>query len=129
MNRSALKFSRMPGQFAVCRLPPDAQLPGWAWSAPFSSVTRSKDELSIVCSANSVPEEHQPKSPWVCFKIEGPFSFSEVGILASVICPLAEKGVPIFAISTFDTDYVLVGEEHAGIALQILRDAGHEFLP
>jgi uncharacterized protein len=129
MSRRALKFSRMPGQFAVCRLPPDAPLPGWAESGAFSSVTRTKDELSVVCAANSVPEEHQPKSPWVCFKIEGPFSFSEVGILASAIGPLAEKGVPIFAISTFDTDYVLVGEEHAGSAVQALRDAGHEFLP
>jgi len=129
MSVRALRFSRVPGKFAVCRLPPDSQLPGWVWSGPFSSVTRTKDELSVVCGAESVPEEHQPKSPWVCFKVEGPFSFSEVGILASVIDPLAEKKVPIFAISTFDTDYVLVGEEYAGIALQALRDAGHEFLP
>ena len=119
----------MPGKFAVCRLSADAKIPDWARSGVFSSVTRTGDEVSIVCAADNVPEEHQPKSPWVCFKIEGPFSFSEVGILASVINPLAEKKVPIFAISTFDTDYVLVGEEHAGIALQVLRDAGHEFLP
>jgi hypothetical protein len=119
----------MPGKFAVCRSPAAAPVPEWAWSGRFSSVTRTEDELSIVCAADSVPEEHQPKSPWVCFKVEGPFSFSEVGILASVINPLAEKRVPIFAISTFDTDYVLVGEEHAGIASQALRDAGHELLP
>jgi hypothetical protein len=119
----------MPGKFAVCRSPAAAPVPEWAWGGRFHSVTRTEDELSIVCAADSVPEEHQPKSPWVCFKVEGPFSFSEVGILASVINPLAEKRVPIFAISTFDTDYVLVGEEHAGIASQALRDAGHEFLP
>ncbi len=113
----------------MCRLSAGAKIPAWAWSGSFSSVTRTEDELSIVCAAESVPVEHQPKSPWVCFKVEGPFSFSEVGILASVIDPLAEKKVPIFAISTFDTDYVLVGEEHAEIALQALRDAGHEFLP
>jgi uncharacterized protein len=129
MSGRNLRFSRVSGQFAVCRLPSNTQLPDWAWSAPFSSVTRTEDELSIVCAAGNVPEDLRPKSSWVCFKIEGPFSFSEVGILASVIGPLAEKGVPIFAISTFDTDYVLVGEEHAGIALQALRDAGHEFLP
>jgi uncharacterized protein len=129
MSGRALKFSRMPGKFAVCRLPPSAQIPDWVWSGPFSSVTRTDDELSVVCAAESVPEEQQPKSPWVCFKVEGPFSFSEVGILASVINPLAEKKVPIFAMSTFDTDYVLVGEEYAGTALQALRDAGHEFLP
>jgi hypothetical protein len=83
----------------------------------------------MVCAADGVPEEQRPKTPWVCFKLEGPFSFSEVGILASFIGPLAERGVPIFAVSTFDTDYVLVGEEYAGTALQALRDAGHELLP
>jgi len=129
MTRRALKFSGMPGKFAVCRLPPDAQIPGWARNGPFSSVTRTGDELSIVCAADSVPAEHRSKTPWVCLKLEGPFSFSEAGILASFIAPLAAKGVPIFAVSTFDTDYVLVGEDAAGTALQALRDAGHELLP
>jgi hypothetical protein len=87
------------------------------------------DELSIVCVVENVPEKHKPKTCWVCFKLEGPFSFSEVGVLASFIDPLAAKGVPIFAISTFDTDHVLVSEDSAGVALQALRDAGHEFLP
>ena len=70
-----------------------------------------------------------PATPWVCLKIEGPFSFSEVGILSSFIGPLAEEEVPIFAISTFDTDYVLVGEGYAETALQALTDAGHKLLP
>ncbi len=65
----------------------------------------------------------------MCFRLEGPFDFSEVGILASFIDPLAEKGVPIFAMSTYDTDYVLVSEEYAGIVQGALRDAGHELLP
>jgi uncharacterized protein len=129
MTGRALRFSWVPGKFAVCRLPANAPLPDWAWSGLFSSVTRTEDELSIVCAVDSVPEEHKPKTPWVCLKLEGPFSFSEVGILASFIGPLAEKRVPIFAISTFDTDYVLVGEDYAGVALQALRDAGHELLP
>jgi hypothetical protein len=128
MTKRALKFSRMPGQFAVCRLPADSAVPKWAWSRPFTSVTRTADELSIVCAVSCVPEEHQPKSPWVCFKLEGPFSFSEIGILVSVIGPLAEREVPIFAVSTFDTDYVLVGEENVEIALQVLRDAGHQLV-
>jgi uncharacterized protein len=129
MTARALRFSWVPGLFAVCRFPGDAPIPEWAWRGAFSSVTRTEDELSIVCVAESVPEEHRPKTPWVCLKLEGPFSFSEVGILASVIGPLAEKKVPVFAISTFDTDYVLVGKDHAGTAAQALRDAGHELLP
>ena len=118
----------MPGKFAVCRLSADGPVPEWVWSGPFTSVTRTADELSIVCAADRLPEEHQPKSPWVCFKLEGPFAFSEVGILASVIGPLAESGVPIFALSTFDTDYVLVDAENVKIALQALRDAGHQLV-
>jgi len=116
----------VPGQFAVCRLPANAPLPEWAGKGPLSSFTRTAEELSIVCPAANVPEEHKPKTPWVCLKIEGAFSFSEVGILASVIGPLAEKGVPVFAISTFDTDYVLVGEDYTGATLQALQDAGHD---
>jgi uncharacterized protein len=118
----------MPGKLAVCRLSAGAKIPDWAWSGSFCSVTRTEDEVSIVCAADDVPEEHLPKSPWICFKVEGPFSFSEVGILASIIDPLAAKGIPIFAISTFDTDYVLVGEEYAGITLGALKDAGHELI-
>jgi hypothetical protein len=129
MTMRALRFSRIPGRFAVCRLPANAPLPEWAWSAPFASVTRTADELSIVCAANGVPQQHEPATPWVCLKIEGPFSFSAVGVLTAFIGPLAETGVPIFAISTFDTDYVLVGEGYVETALRALADAGHKLLP
>jgi hypothetical protein len=129
-KRIELKFSWIPGPFTICRLPRESPLPPWAWSGPFTSVTRTADELSIVCLAENLPKGvGAAKNHWICFKLEGPFSFSEVGILASVISPLAENGVPIFAVSTYDTDYVLVSEEYAGVMLQALRDAGHEFLP
>jgi hypothetical protein len=129
MTRRALSFSRIPGLFAVCRLPANAPPPDWAIRGRFTALTRTADELSIVCPADNVPEEHMPTTPWACLKIEGPFSFSEVGILSSFIGPLAEEEVPIFAISTFDTDYVLVGEDHVETALQALKDAGHKLLP
>lgn len=128
-RRSHLRFSRIPGQFAVCRLPANAPVPDWAWRGPFTSVTRTADELSIVCLAGNLPADVESKHPWICFKLEGPFAFSEVGILASFIGPLAETGVPIFAISTFDTDYILVNEEYAEITLATLKDAGIELLP
>ena len=128
-KRIELKFSWIPGPFAVCRLPADAATPDWAWAGPFSSVTRTADELSIVCLADNLPREISSEHHWMCFKLEGPFSFSEVGILASFIDPLAENGVPIFAISTHDTDYVLVREEYAGVMQGALRKAGHELLP
>jgi hypothetical protein len=129
MNRRTLEFSRVPGQFAVCRLPGDASVPKWAWSGPFTSVTRTADELSIVCLAKNIPTNVDCPRQWMCLKLEGPFSFSEVGILASFIDPLAKKGVPIFAVSTYDADYVLVSEEYAGVMQGALREAGHELLP
>jgi hypothetical protein len=124
--RRQLKFRQIAGHFAVCRLPANASVPPWATAGIFISITRTADELSIVCPLQDVPAEHRPEVPWVCFKLEGPFDFLQVGILASFIAPLAENGVPIFAISTYDTDYVLVREDLAGAALGALQEAGHE---
>jgi uncharacterized protein len=128
-RRRQLKFRWIPGAFAICRLPASAPLTDWAWRGPFTSVTRTPDELSIVCSVDSLPADVDSKHRWICFKLEGTFAFSEVGILASFIDPLAENGVPIFAVSTYDTDYVLVNEEYTAISLGALKDAGHELLP
>jgi len=128
-KRIRLRFSCIPGPFAVCRLPADAPVPEWAATGPFASVTRTADELSIVCLADSLPADVRSEQHWMCFKLEGPFAFTQVGILASFINPLVENGVPIFAISTYDTDYVLVSEEYAAITLQALQDAGHELWP
>jgi hypothetical protein len=92
------------------------------------SVTRTADELSIVCSFNQAPAAAMCEGPWKCFKLRGPFPFSLTGVLASFIDPLAVNEVPIFAISTFDTDYVLVKEADAAKALKALEAAGHEFI-
>lgn len=128
MARHTLKFSLLPGKFAVCRLPSDAPPPEWGWIGAFTSVTRTADELSVVCPLENVPAGHAPDTRWVCVKLQGPFSFTQVGIRASFVDPLAESGVPIFAISTHDTDYVLVSEEFAAAALNALQEAGHELL-
>jgi uncharacterized protein len=131
--RHSLKFRWLPGPFAVCQLPADAPLPEWVTSGPFVSITRSEDELSIVCPSENVPfgpaGNVKVEHGWICFKLEGPFPFAQTGVLASFIDPLAERGVPIFAISTYDTDYVLVQESYSGLAQGALRDAGHELWP
>jgi len=120
-----LKFRRLPASFAVCRLPAGAPVPEAASAGRFVSITRTDEELSIVCPSDQAPRNAKCESPWTCFKLEGPFAFSLTGVLASFLNPLAERGVPIFAISTFDTDYVLVKEEHAATALETLQAAGH----
>jgi hypothetical protein len=123
-----LRFRQLPGSFAVCRLPANSPLPELSATSGFTSVTRTGEELSIVCPEHEAPSNAKCEAPWVCFGLEGPFPFGLTGILASVIDPLAAAGVPIFAVATFDTDYVLVKEEHAARALEALRAAGHELI-
>lgn len=119
-----LKFRQLADTFAICRLPPDAPVPQCT-AAEFTSITRTAEELSIVCPVDQAPSGANCESPWACFKLEGPFPFSLTGVLASFLDPLAERGIPIFAVSTFDTDYILVKEEHAARAVETLTTAGH----
>ncbi len=78
--------------------------------------------------AENIPKEIPSTPRWICLKLEGPFPFSQTGVLLSFIAPLSNYNIPIFAISTFDTDYVLIPQQHAGRALDLLRKAGHELL-
>jgi len=128
-QRHHLKFRWLPGPYAIVRLAPDAQVPIWATKGAFTSITRTADELSIVCPADSVPPDVRSPQRWACYKLEGPFPFSQTGVLLSFIEPLSANGIPIFAISTYDTDYVLLQEEFAGVTQQALDKAGHELLP
>jgi len=121
-----LKFRQLPGPYGIVRLPGDEPTPDWATRGDFTSITRTTDELSIVCPAENIPKDVDSGPPWVCLKLEGPFSFSETGVLLSFIEPLSGNGIPIFAISTYDTDYVLVQEEFAGATFQALHAAGYE---
>jgi uncharacterized protein len=121
-----LEFRRLAGgPYGIVRLAADAPLPDWAASGEFSSVTRTAEELSIVCRIRNLPPDVESPHRWVCLKLEGPFAFSQTGVLLSFIEPLSAKGIPIFAISTYQTDYVLIQQEWAGRALDALRTAGH----
>ena len=124
-----LKFRQLPGPYGILRRPPDAPIPDWATRGDFNSFTRTTDELSIVCPAENIPIDIESGPRWICFKLEGPFPFSQTVVLLTPIEPLSNSGIPIFAISTYDTDYVLVHEEFAGATLQALDAAGHERLP
>jgi hypothetical protein len=128
-KRLQLKFRALPGPYAVVRLAHSAAVPAWATKGEFVSITRTADELSIVCPVDSLPGNIDSSPRWVCLKLEGPFPFSQTGVLLSFIEPLSNNGIPIFAISTYDTDYVLVQEEFAQVALDTLREAGHELWP
>jgi uncharacterized protein len=127
MKRS-LKFSIFPGEFAVSRLGPREQVPRWADASPFASITRTAEELSILSLASGVPPDVKSERGWTCLKLLGPFPFQETGILASFLDPCAKADIPIFAISTFDTDYVLVKYDDRARALKALTDASHELV-
>ncbi len=122
-----LRFSLLTGRYCICKLPPDAPVPDWA-SQPsgFCSLTRTADELSIVCKEEAVPPEANPAGGWICLKLEGPFALSEPGVLSSFLAPLAASAVGILAISTFETDYVLIQAQSWPKASDALRAAGHE---
>jgi uncharacterized protein len=122
-----LKFRQLAGLYAIVRLPPKSLIPKWA-TGDFISITCTTEELSIVCPLNNVPKELSSGPRWICLKLEGPFPFSQTGVLLSFIQPLSQNGIPIFAISTYDTDYVLVQEEISEVTQDILRAAGHELI-
>lgn len=124
-TRRDLRLAVLDERLAVCRLDASDVLPQTPPDG-FLSVTRTADELSVVCAEESIPESDRCEKGWRALKLEGPFEFSEVGVLASVAAPLAEVGVSIFAVSTFDTDYVLVKGEQLESALSALRNRGHE---
>ena len=120
----------------MCRLAFDARVPAWALESAFFCVVRTRDELSVVCREDActedactegrIPDGALAERGWMAQKLEAPFPFSMTGVLASFLQPLAEAQIPIFAISTFDTDYVLIKRENLEQAVAALDTAGHE---
>jgi hypothetical protein len=124
------KFSIASGTYAICRLPAGADVPPWALVADgFTSITRTAEELSIVCEEARVPapepEGLRREGGFALLKLHGPFPLDAIGILASVARPLAEAGISLLAIGTFDTDYLLVKRTRAERAIATLTRAGH----
>jgi uncharacterized protein len=101
-------------------------MPAWAMRGGIWSVTRTSDELSIICAEVATPPNALCERGWRVLKLEGPFEFGLTGILDSVLRPLAEARISIFAISTYDTDYVLIKEARLEDAITVLQAAGHQ---
>ena len=120
-----LALTLLPETFAICRLDVNAAIPAWATADSFFSITRTSDELSIVCQQSVVPDGVRCERDWRCFKLAGPIPFTAVGVLASLVQPLAEAGISVFALSTFDTDYLLVKTADLPRAIDALRQSGH----
>ena len=121
MKSTHLHLSILPDMYAVCRLPPKATIPDWGTVSPFYSVTQTSDEISIVCKSKEVPVGVKAERNWRLIKVEGALDFSLSGILASLTVPLAKAKISIFAISTFNSDYLLVQDKSFSKAITALR--------
>ncbi|MBZ9959708.1 MULTISPECIES: ACT domain-containing protein [unclassified Mesorhizobium] len=123
-----IRLKQLPGLYAISRLEPGASVPGWADGPGFVSITRTEDELSIVCLQDRVPDGVKRDDEWVAFKLQGPFAFDETGIVLSIIRPLSENELGIFVVSTFDGDHLLVKAADRVAATRLLGEAGHTLL-
>jgi hypothetical protein len=124
-----LRLQVLAGRFAICRLDAAALIPSWTDGPGLVSITRTHDELSVVCVQDRVPTGIRCESGYAAIVIEGPLDPALVGVLVAVASPLADARIPILAIATFDTDYVLVREAHLEHASAVLRESGHTIVP
>jgi hypothetical protein len=117
-------FTLLSDSYAIARLDPAAPIPEWA-NGEFVSITRTRDELSVICSDADVPTDITTVRGWRCLRAEGPFAMDAVGIAASFVAPLASAAVSVFVVATYDTDYVLLDGRSLERAIDVLRAAGH----
>ncbi|MCD1295149.1 ACT domain-containing protein [Methanocella sp. CWC-04] len=120
-----LSLSILDETFAICTFPKGTPIPEWVIGSEFYSVTKTYDELSVVCPQRNIPEGVKYNKGWRCLKVQGPLDFSLTGILASLAMPLASAGVSIFVFSSYDTDHIMVKGYDLDNAVKVLADAGH----
>jgi hypothetical protein len=119
-----LTLITLADKFAVCKLDPQAPIPPWAALGSLVSITRTIDELSVVCPQNLVPGDVTCEPDWRCVRVAGTIDFALIGVIASLVHPLATAGVSVFVLSTFNTDYLLVRSNDWERAVKVLRSAG-----
>lgn len=124
-----LTLSLLPQKYAVCRLDPNGPIPYWALLGDdFISLTRTKAELSVVCLQENVPADIKAARGWRCARVEGPFDLDLPGVHVSLAIPLAQAGISILAIATYETDHLLISEEDLVHAIRVLEEVGHRFI-
>ena len=126
MNATNLTLLVLAGRYGICRLGPDEPVPAWGLQGEFFSVTRTTEELSIVCAEAQIPATVLCESGWRLFKIDAVMDFSLVGIVAGISAAIAGANVGIFVLSTYNTDYILVRQPDFSAAAAALRTAGYK---
>ncbi len=128
MSQIELKLSVLEGPFTVHQFPAHREIPRQVYEDGFYSISKTEDELSIVCSSSVPVDSERSEAGWSCIKVVGPLDFSLVGILAEISAVLAAAKISILALSTFDTDYILVKSEKLLLAREALLASGHTFM-
>ena len=125
MEPHSITLEQASGEYAVSRLDAAAPIPDWADGEGFVSISRSQQELSIVCAAARVPPGTVSEREWRCWRFVGPFAFGATGIVLSVVRPLSLGGLGVFVVSTYDGDHLLLKTQDLPAAVQLLEAAGH----
>lgn len=128
MSGKILTMKLLKEKFGVCRLSKDELVPEWVKGSDFYSITKTYDELSIVCSEGCIPSDIKCENDWRVLKVEGPLDFSLIGILSSISSILAQNKISIFAVSTYDTDYILVKNNDLDKAIESLIKERYEVI-
>ena len=125
MKQRQLQLSLLKDKYGLCTLPNTAPIPDWALTQSLASITRTEKELTIVCRLEILPSQYQSDLKWRCFKIDGSFDLNQIGVISSISSPLADAGISIYVISTYDTDYFLIKEQNLKQTISILSNSGH----
>ncbi|MBU3174926.1 ACT domain-containing protein [Clostridium estertheticum] len=128
MSEKILTMKLLSEKFGVCRVNKNELIPDWVKNSSFYSITKTADELSIVCSQDSIPSNIKCEKDWRILKVEGPLDFSLIGIISSISTVLALKRISIFAVSTYDTDYILVKNKDIDNAVLALSNERYEVI-
>ena len=125
MKQRQLQLSLLKDKYGICTLPNNAPIPDWALTQSLASITRTEKELTIVCRLEILPSQYQSGLNWRCFKIDGSFDLNQIGVISSISSTLADAGISIYVISTYDTDYFLIQEQNLEQTISTLSDIGH----
>ena len=125
--QTKLQLSILEGLFTIHRFPPEHEIPDQVYASGFYAACKTEHEVSIVCNSTIHLDSEKHESGWSCIKVTGPLDFSLTGILAGISAVLAEAKISIFAVSTFDTDYILVKSDNLLSAKEALMASGHTF--
>ena len=125
MTQIQLKLSLLKDKYGICTLPNTAQIPDWAQMEYLVFITRTRDELTIVSRQDLIPSQYQCDLNWCCFKVDVVFDLNQIGVISAISSPLADAGISIYVISTYNTDYFLVQQDKVEKAISVLSDSGH----